>query len=392
MTARRALATALLAAAALAARPRQQADPHELYDQAVQQFEQGRLEDSVASAARLRDLVTSKPRWDPEGAFRRDLLPPLEARQKRLQGAARALDQFHDRTLEELHPPDLSSEISTVKDYTHWATTVVQRLRTERDALVQRVVTDPADAAILARTESWARTEKLLEVEVLKAMAEKAGDDVLGLLSGDAQLESVLTRFRQLKKDLIETMAERDQLQSRLDEAEKRRQATAAAIATVVLEAEGAKKEKRDEAAGVQARFARLLKSEKEALAKRGPITPAEKTVLTERLERLRLANKVLTAAGIIRDQRRAVEEAAGALAALPVKSTRPAPTPGSFGWAAWILAALLGATAGFGAQIVLRDRRLASAPDSRPAAARGDDTLPGRSDKGGADDHRHAA
>lgn len=394
MTARRAFAAAVVAAAVLAARARPEADPHELYERAAQQLEQGQLEDSVASVARLRELVAAKPRWDPEGAFSRDLLPPLEARQKRLLAAARALDQFHDRTLEELRPPDLSSEISTVRDYTHWATTVVQRLRTERDALLQKIVTDPDDAAILARTASWARTEKLLEVEVLKAMAEKAGDDVLGLLSGDPQLESVLVRFRQLKKDLIAAMAERDALQARLDEAEKQRQATGAAVAAAILEAEGAKKGRRDEAGGVQTRFVRLLKDEKAALAKRPPLTPAEKAALEAQVDRLRLANKVLTAAGIIRDQRRAVEEVAGALAALPVKAGPRAPVPGPFRWSAWLLAALLGAAAGFGAQLVLRHHRTVRAANPAPPSPNGDVTQPGgtKDTDEGADDHRHAA
>jgi hypothetical protein len=395
MTVRRTIAAAFVATALLAAQARPEADPHELYERAADQLEQGRLQDSCAAATRLRELIAARPQWDPEETFSRDLLPPLEARQKRLLGAARALDQFHDRTLEELRPPDLSSEISTVRDYTHWATTVVQRLRSERDGLVQKILTDPADAAILARTDSWARTERLLEVEVLKAMAEKAGDDVLGLLSGDAQLESVLVRFRQLKKDLIETMAERDALQGRLDEAEKRRQATAAAVAAAVLEAEGGKKARRDEATGVQSRFTRLLQSEKEAIGKRPALTPAEKTALEGRVERLRLANKVLTAAGIIRDQRRAVEDVARAVAALPVQAGPPIPAADGYRWRAWTLAALLGAIAGFGVQLVLRHRRPGATPDPPRAARDGDATQPGALTEGhqeGADDRRHAA
>ena len=395
MTAPRAFATAVVAAMLLAARTRPEADPHELYERAVGQLEQGRIEDSVASAARLRDLVRTKPRWDPEGAFSRDLLPPLEARQKRLLGAAHALDQFHDRTLEELRPPDRGSGISTVKDYTHWATTVVQRLRSEREALVQRLALDPDDAAILARTESWARTERLLEVEVLKAMAEKAGDDVLALLSGDPELESVLVRFRQLKKDLIETMAERDALQARLEETEKRRQAAAAAVAAAILEAEGVKPERRDEPAGVQARFARLLESETKALANRPPLTPAEKAALQGKVDRLRLANRILTAAGIIRDQRRAVEDVARAVDALPVRTAPSASAPDGLGWFPWILAALFGAAAGIGAQIILRHHRATTAAPRPAAAPAADATRPGRmtrAHEGDSGGHRDAA
>jgi len=39
---------------------------------------------------------------------------------------------------------------------------------------------DPEEAALLTRTESYARTEQLLEIDILKKMAAAAGDDILG--------------------------------------------------------------------------------------------------------------------------------------------------------------------------------------------------------------------
>ena len=103
----------------------------------------------------------------------------------------------------------------------------------------------------------------------------------------------------------------------------------------------------------------------------------------------------MLTAAGIIRDQRRAVEEVAHAVAALPVKAGPLPPASGGFRWTAWTLAALLGAIAGFGAQMVLRHRRPGATPDPKRAAREGDVTRPGAAsagEEGGADDRRHAA
>ncbi|HYV19855.1 MAG TPA: hypothetical protein VFC25_12595 [Verrucomicrobiae bacterium] len=214
------LAVTTAGAPCFAAATRLAADPNELYERAVMRLEKGDLEGATADTAQLRDLVRTRPQWDPEGTYRKTLLPSLQGRLRRLHAASAALDQFCDKALAELKPPDLKNEISTVKDYTHWATSVTQRLRSERDALVSSRLTRSDERAILRRTPAYAKSERLFEVDVLKEMAEKTGDDILGLLSGDARLETVLTRFRQLKRDLMDAIAERDDLRGRLEESE----------------------------------------------------------------------------------------------------------------------------------------------------------------------------
>jgi len=214
------LALAAAGVPCFAAATRLAADPNELYERAVARLEKGDLEGATSDTAQLRDLVRTRPQWDPEGTYRRTLLPSLQGRLRRLHAASAALDQFCEQALTELKPPDLKNEISTVKDYTHWATSVTQRLRSERDALVNSRLTRPDERAILRRTPAFAKSERLFEVDVLKEMAEKTGDDILGLLSGDARLETVLTRFRQLKRDLMDAIAERDDLRGRLEESE----------------------------------------------------------------------------------------------------------------------------------------------------------------------------
>src|SRR6185436_9910550 len=192
--------------------PQIEADPHELYERARAHLAEGELKVSAATIARVRALITSRPDWDPESVFEKRLLPPLQARLDRLVAATRKLDDFSDQSLQGLRPPDLEKDISTVRDYTAWATTVIHRLREQRDAVVAAALPDPEEQMILTHTESYRRTESLLQVDVLKRLSESAGEDILGLLGGDPQLESVLARFRQLKRDLMQVSAERDQL------------------------------------------------------------------------------------------------------------------------------------------------------------------------------------
>jgi hypothetical protein len=225
------IAAALLIAAAAGAVPapaaaassssRIAADPNELYERASERLQKGDLAGASADAAKLRDLIRTRPAWDPDGTYAKTLLPPLQGKIRRLKAAAAALDQWSDRSLATLKPPDLKSQISTVKDYTHWATSVVERLRTERDALIASSLAAPEERTILKRTPAYAHSERLFESDVLKQMADKTGDDILGLLSGDPRLESVLTRFRQLKRDLMEAIAARDALQARLEALER---------------------------------------------------------------------------------------------------------------------------------------------------------------------------
>jgi hypothetical protein len=376
-----------------------EADPHELYERARTRLEAGQLDEAAALLQKLHALIAARPEWDPDGTFARDLAPPLQARLLRLQDAAAALDAFCDRALKDVRPPDFKQDLSTVKDYTHWATAEVARLRSERDALVAQHLPNPEDAVLFTRTESYARSERLLEVDLLAKMSDAAGDDVLGLLSGDPRLESVLTRFRQLKRDLIEASGERDRLQARLQESETRDRALVGVLDALLGDGAGTP----SEPVNVGARLARAVLARRDALLHRKRLSDAERALFDADLARYRLANRLIVAAGLGSDQRVAVAKLERALAALPHEkappaaeaapvASAPAPVP-----RAWPLA---GITAALVTLLLVRAVLSGVVPARRPAPSQsrpepwnGDETQPlDTMGSGGGDAGRRAA
>jgi hypothetical protein len=244
----------------------------------------------------------------------------------RLEGAAAALDDFRESALRDVQLPEFKQDLSTVRDYTHWATTEVARLRSERDALVAQHLPNPDDAALLMRTDSYARTERLLEVDLIAKMSDAAGDDILGLLSGDPRLESVLTRFRQLKRDLIEASEERDRLQARLQESESRDRALLEVLDAILGDGVGtAGAPKKAGAAGPEtepantgARLSRAVLAKRDTLLHRRGLTDTERALVEADLGRFRVANRLIVAAGLGSDQRGAIARLERTVAGLP--------------------------------------------------------------------------
>src|SRR5256712_11977524 len=330
-----------------------EADPHELYERAREYLADGELRGAASALSRLRTLIAKRPDWDPEGVFINELLPPLQARLSRLQGVARKLDDFTVEALQDLQPPDIKKDISTVRDYTEWATSVIQRLRAARDQIIGAALTDPEERAFLTHTESYERTERLLEIDVLKRMADTAGDDILGLLAGDPELESVLTRFRQLKRDLMQIVAERDQLETDVKKSHDHNEAVLGVLAAVVTDDSSLKAhEGGRRPVNVAELFARFLDGEMAALRRRSYATPSELDVLRANLDRYRRYNEVLHAAGLGQDQKGKIQALSKAVDGLPVdgrgftalSAAGPAslvllgalgPAPGVLGWLA---------------------------------------------------------
>jgi len=337
-----------------------EADPHELYEKARDHLTQGRLRECATTLARLHDLITTRPDWDPEGTFARELLPPLQARLGRLERSARRLDEFSARALQDLKPPQGSTEPVTLKDYAQWATSVIERLRTERDGIIRDDLSDPEERAILTRTESYARTERLLETDVVELLAETAGDDVLGLLTGDPALESVLVRFRQLKRDLMQISSERDEAATLARRSEKRLQALLDTLdALLADEASRLGVKGHAKAASAGDRFAVLLEIERGRLRSRTFLGDEERETLQASLARYRHYNQALQAAGIGRDQRGTIEALSQAVNELPQGVKSPAPPP-SVGWLSALIMASLIAVSGLLAWFAAaRGRRL---------------------------------
>ena len=310
----------LLGVTCLRAESQVEADPHELCERAREYLADGELRAAGSALSRLRTLITKRPDWDPEGVFANELLPPLQAKLNRLQHVARRLDDFTVQALQDLQPPDIKKDISTVRDYTDWATSVIQRLRGERDQIIAAELGDPEERAFLTHTESYERTERLLEIDVLKRMADTAGDDILGLLAGDPELESVLVRFRQLKRDLMQNIAERDQLEAEVKKAHEHNEAVLGVLSAVVTDQSTIK----THAGGgrpvsVAEQFGRFLDGQLEALCRRSYATPSELDALRANVDRYRRDNEVLHAAGLGPDQKAKIDALSKAVEALPI-------------------------------------------------------------------------
>ena len=352
--------------------PPVEADPHEMYERARQYLADGELRGAGSALSRLRALIAKRPDWDPEGVFANGLLPPLQSRLNRLQSVARKLDEFTVKALQDLQPPDIKKDISTVRDYTEWATSVIQRLRAERDRIIGAELTDPEEQAYLTHTESYERTERLLEIDVLKRMADTAGDDILGLLAGDPELESVLVRFRQLKRDLMQIVAERDQLETDVKKAREHNEAVLGVLAAVVTDDASVKTRPGSRRpVSVADLFARSLDGEMEAMKRRSYVTPSERDVLRANLDRYRRYNEELHAAGLGQDEKVKIEALAKALDELPVEGGGFRAVRAAGPASLVLIGALVLATGALGWIAVERGRRLESLqrPGSRPVA-----------------------
>ena len=356
----------LLGVTCLRAASQVEADPHELCERAREYLADGELRAAGSALSRLRTLIAKRPDWDPEGVFTNELLPPLQARLNRLQHVARKLDDFTVEALQDLQPPDIKKDISTVRDYTEWATSVIERLRGERDQIIGAELADAEERAFLTHTESYERTERLLEVDVLKRMADTAGDDILGLLAGDPELESVLTRFRQLKRDLMQIVAERDQLETDVKKSHDHNEAVLGVLAAVVTDDSSLKAhEGGRRPVNVAELFARFLDGEMAALRRRSYATPSELDVLRANLDRYRRYNEVLHAAGLGQDQRGKIQALSKAVDELPVDG-RGFTALSAAGPASLVLiGALALATGVLGWLAVERGRRLAALQSS---------------------------
>ena len=294
-------------------------DPHDYYQQARERLKQGDLQAAAALITRLGNLVAEQSDWDPGHVFADRLLPPLMARLKRMQTAARKLDAWSDSAVDGLKPPAITDELSTVRSYTDWATATIKQLRAERDAIVTSALSDPEEQAALTRTPSYLRTERLLQTDVLQKMAQSAGDDILGLLSGDPRIESVLVRFRQLKRDLIQTVAERDRLEGQLGQARQFDDSVLRALAAAVADAQPSLPTGRLQPADVAHLFAASLDRTLEDVKRRPTQTSLERERRRTSLDRDRRCNEVLQAAGIGTDQRARIRAVADAVDATPV-------------------------------------------------------------------------
>jgi hypothetical protein len=260
----------------------------------------------------------------------------------------------------------------TLKDYAQWTTSVIDRLRTERDGVILADLTDPEERAILTRTEAYARSERLLETDVIELLAETAGDEVLGLLSGDPGLESVLVRFRQLKRDLMQVSSEKDEVAARAQSSEERLQAMLLTFdALLADEAARLGLQGHAKAASVADRLAFLLEIERSRLRRRTFLGDEERESLLASLARYRRYNQALLAAGVGRDQRATIEALSQVVNELPPGVNRTTPPPSDDWLTALFMAALIAGSGLLAWLAAARGRSLGRprSPSGRPVA-----------------------
>ncbi len=352
-------------------------DPHQLYAQAKGQMRKGDLAEASASLAKLRALISRNPKWDPDAAFAKELIPSLSTRLERLQKVAADLDAFSDQALQDLQLPQHATDFPTIDQYTEWATTTIQKLRGERDGIVEAGLKEAEDRACITQTASYARTEQLLQTDLLKKASDTSGKEVLGVLSGDAETETVLVRFRQLKVELLKVMAERDALSGNLRKSRQDETALQRALAAIVVEDGDGKAIGRDaRAAEVGERFARFLERRIEAASERTSQTTVERDACLADVERYRRINRALAEAGIGKDQKIRLATLENSIEKTPLQKRpgRPAPLAGALGnllLAALVMIAALASWLALVRGRALKAMRLNSPPDvARPTEA----------------------
>lgn len=338
-----------------------EADPHELYEAARNHLRNGQLQSAEVLLTRLRNMVSRGSQWDPDGTFANELLPPLLARLRRMKSVSLQLDEFSDHALKELRPPEISGDDSALHRYTDWAASVVQRLRSERDQIISAGLSNPEEQAALTRTASYARTEQLLETDVLKIIADATAGRSVEPPAGDPNGDPVQVRFRQLKQDLVRIMIERDRLEQRVKTSRADDRVYLDALVALVTEGALPAPQRDIRPADVSELFGQHLDREMENARLLSAQTSLEREARLSALARYRRYNEILTRARLGADQSRRIQALAQVVDNCPVEDQRLA-TSSATKWSYGLLTGALALIAGFSLWLaVVRGRRLSS-------------------------------
>src|SRR6266850_7358129 len=299
----------------------------------------GKLKAAAAGAARLREFVTRHPEWDPDGVFAKELLPSMESRLRRLQLTARELEQFTDQVLSDTKPPRIAADQNAARVFGDWATSTIDRLRRERDGLIAAGLPSPEDQAILLRTESYAKSQHLLEDDILRLVNEAVTHQVATLMPEDQRMETVHDRLDQIKKGMMESVVERDRLRRQMEAMQAKSNAYESALLALIFD--GSSPLPTGQAAGADLRsvFSGLLDHELEKLRSRKSQTHEERLARQESLERYRRCNRILTQAGVSEDQGPRI----GALAEIVENTPVSGPKSGLTSISGGVVGSLLG-------------------------------------------------
>jgi hypothetical protein len=357
---RGAIGVLLLSATRLLASSQLEADPHDLYEAARGHLRNGELQAAESAIARLRGLVAPGSRWDPDGVFAKELLPPLSARLRRMQAAARALDAFCAGALGDPRSPDKDPDATALSQYADRAASRIKGLREKRDRILTERLASPEERAALTRTPSYACTERLLETDVLKNL-EALPDDLPGAVSADPRVDPVLVRFRQLKRDLMKIVAERDQLRQDAKASEEREEAFLKALADITTQ--GALPGPPSGGAGastVSDLFGSFLDRELNSAQLRTSQTSPEREARRADLGRYRRYNALIVQSSLGPDQSERIDVLGKAVEETPIDDRSPT-RPARSAWALCLLSAFLGLVAGISTMLALPRGRISS-------------------------------
>jgi len=156
---------------------------------------------------------------------------------------------------------------------------------------------------------------------VLKRLAGHGRRRYPGLLAGDPELESVLVRFRQLKRSLMQMASERDQLEADINKSREHDEVLLGVVAALVTDdASPGGRFARRHPTNVGDLFAHFLDGQAATLRRRIYATPEEHAALRADLERTGGSTQTLHAAGLGPDEKGRLEALSKMVEDLPVE------------------------------------------------------------------------
>jgi len=234
-------------------------------------------------------------------------------------------------------------------------------LRSERDQIISAGLSNPEEQAALTRTASYARTEQLLETDVLKSIADASAGSIADPPAEDPNGDPVQVRFRQLKQDLLRIMIERDQLQQRVKASRSDDRVYLGALVALVTEGVPQAPQRNIRPADVSEVFGQHLDREMERMRLLSAQTSLERDARLSALDRYRRYNGILTRARLGADQSRRIQALALVVENCPVEDQMLG-TSSATKWSYGLLTGALALIAGFSLWLaVARGRRLSS-------------------------------
>ncbi len=197
-------------------------DVQELYDEAREAL----LAADPAAAERKVDLamklLEEDPRLDPNGLFRKKLLPKIKSDAAAMAAALQVFDELTREEQASLAFPDLPPTAAAVGKYAETAKEASERALRRRDQLVEAANLSPEYREALRRSAACRRLEAWAGEGVIDALAEKIGAlaDALidSLRAADRRYAELQKQLARLKSSTASSRGEIEKLRKQVDE------------------------------------------------------------------------------------------------------------------------------------------------------------------------------